>query len=99
VILTVLIASLAVYSWKLLGYLIPERRITPAMRSFSERVTVSLLAALVVVQGLTSTGEIVFDARVPALLAASLLLWFRVPYIVVVIAGALVAAVFRMLGF
>jgi branched-subunit amino acid transport protein len=99
VILTVLIASLAVYSWKLLGYLIPEKRITPAMRAFAERVTVSLLAALVVVQGFTSTGEIVFDARVPGLLAAALLLWFRAPYIVVVIAGALVAALFRMLGF
>ncbi len=98
-ILTVLIASLAVYSWKLLGYLIPEKRITPAMRAFAERVTVSLLAALVVVQGFTSTGEIVFDARVPALIAAALLLWFRAPYIVVVIAGALVAALFRMLGF
>lgn len=98
-ILTVLIASLAVYSWKLLGFLIPEKRITPAMRAFAERVTVSLLAALVVVQGFTSTGEIVFDARVPALIAAALLLWFRAPYIVVVIAGALVAALFRMLGF
>lgn len=98
-ILTVLIASLAVYSWKLLGYLIPEKRITPAMRAFAERVTVSLLAALVVVQGFTSTGEIVFDARMPALIAAALLLWFRAPYIVVVIAGALVAALFRMLGF
>ncbi len=98
-IVTVLIASAAVYSWKLLGYLIPEKRITPAMRAFAERVTVSLLAALVVVQGFTTTGEIVFDARVPALITAALLLWFRAPYIVVVIAGALVAAVFRMLGF
>jgi branched-subunit amino acid transport protein len=99
VIVTVLIASAAVYSWKLLGYLIPEKRITPAMRAFAERVTVSLLAALVVVQGFTNTGEIVFDARVPALITAALLLWFRAPYIVVVFAGALVAAVFRMLGF
>jgi len=99
VIVTVLIASAAVYSWKLLGYLIPEKRITPAMRAFAERVTVSLLAALVVIQGFTTTGEIVFDARVPALITAALMLWFRAPYIVVVIAGALVAAVFRMLGF
>jgi len=99
VIVTVLIASATVYSWKLLGYLIPEKRITPAMRAFAERVTVSLLAALVVIQGFTTTGEIVFDARVPALITAALLLWFRAPYIVVVIAGALVAAVFRMLGF
>jgi branched-subunit amino acid transport protein len=99
VITTVLIASLAVYSWKLLGYLIPEKRITPAMRAFAERVTVSLLAALVLVQGFTTNSEIVFDARVPALLVAAILLWLRAPFIVVVIAGALVAAVFRWLGF
>ncbi|MEY2826223.1 MAG: hypothetical protein RLZZ212_209 [Actinomycetota bacterium] len=98
-ITTVLIASLAVYSWKLLGYLIPEKRITPAIRAFAERVTVSLLAALVLVQGFTTNSEIVFDARVPALLVAAILLWLRAPFIVVVIAGALVAAVFRWLGF
>jgi branched-subunit amino acid transport protein len=98
VILTVVIASLAVFSWKLLGYLVPEKHITPAMRAFSERVTVSLLAALVVVQGLVANGEIVFDARVPALITAALLLWLRAPYVLVVISGAAVAAVLRMLG-
>jgi len=48
VITTVLIASLAVYSWKLLGYLIPEKRITLAMRAFAERVTIAgaLVAAV-----------------------------------------------------
>jgi hypothetical protein len=54
---------------------------------------------LVLVQGFTTNSEIVFDARVPALLVAAILLWLRAPFIVVVIAGALVAAVFRWLGF
>ena len=98
-ITTVLLASLAVYSWKLLGYLIPERFITGLIRRFAERVTVSLLAALVVIQGITAQGEIVFDARIPALLVAGILLWVKAPYIVVVIAGAAVAAILRLLGF
>ena len=97
-ILSVLIASIAVYSWKLLGYLIPERFITDKFRDFAERVTVSLLAAMVMIQGFTVTGEVVVDARLPALLVAALMLWIRAPYILVVIAGAAVAAGLRMLG-
>ncbi len=97
-ITTVILASLAVYSWKILGYLVPERLITPGFRAFAERVTVALLAALVVIQGFTVEGEIVFDARLGALGVAALLLAFRAPYILVVVAGALVAAGLRMLG-
>ena len=97
-IITVLLASLAVYSWKLMGYLVPERFITPSFRSFSERVTVALLAALVAIQGFSSDGQIVFDVRIAALAVAAILLALRAPYILVVIAGAAVAAALRMLG-
>lgn len=98
-ILTVVLASIAVYTWKLLGYLIPERFITKGFKDFSERVTVALLAALVAIQGFTSQTEIVFDARVAALAVGAILLIIRAPYIVVVLAGALVAAGLRYLGF
>lgn len=97
-ITSVLIASLAVYSWKLLGYLIPERFITDKFRDFAERVTVALLAAMVMIQGFTIQGEVVIDARLPALLVAAVLLWLRAPYILVVIAGAAVAGILRLLG-
>ena len=46
VIWTVIAASFAVYSWKILGYLVPEKLITPAFRDVADRVTVALLAAL-----------------------------------------------------
>lgn len=97
-ITTVILASLAVFSWKLLGYLLPERFITDKFKDFAERVTVALLAALVVIQGLTLSGTVVADARIGSLFVAALLLWLRAPYIVVVIAGALAAAALRMLG-
>ncbi len=97
-ITTVILASLAVFSWKLLGYLVPERFITDKFKDFAERVTVALLAALVVIQGLTLSGTVVADARIGSLIVAALLLWLRAPYIVVVIAGALAAAALRMLG-
>jgi len=98
-ILSVIIASLAVYSWKLLGYLIPERFITVKFKDFAERVTVALLAVMVMIQGFTTQGEVVVDARLPALAVAALMLWLRAPYILVVIAGAAVAGILRLLGF
>lgn len=97
-ILSVIIASIAVYSWKLLGYLIPERFITDKFKDFAERVTVALLAAMVMIQGFTTQGEVVVDARLPALLVAALMLWLRAPYILVVVAGAAVAGILRLLG-
>jgi hypothetical protein len=98
-ILTVVIASLAVYSWKLLGYLVPAKIITPWIRAFSDRVTITLLAALVGLQGIAVGNELQIDARVPALAVAGVLLWLRVPYILVVLAAAVTAAGLRYLGF
>lgn len=97
-ILTVVLASLAVYSWKLLGYLLPAKVITPWIRAFSDRVTITLLAALVGLQGIAVGSELQLDARLPALLVAGFLLWLKVPYILVVLAGALTASGLRFLG-
>jgi hypothetical protein len=97
--LTVVIASILVFSWKLLGYLVPQRLITESVQRFSERVTVALLAALVGIQTVSSSAGLVLDARVPAVIVAGLLLILRLPFIVVIVAAALVAAVLRALGF
>jgi hypothetical protein len=99
VTLTVIIASLAVFSWKILGYLIPQKWITDGIRAFSERVTVVLMTALVAVQTLVTGNQVEFDARVPALGVAAILFALKVPYIVVVIAAAATAAGLRFLGF
>lgn len=94
-----LVASVLVYSWKLIGYLIPERFLTPAVKAFTERVTVALLAALVVSQTFATGQQLELDARFPAVVVAGVLLWLRAPFIVVVIAAAAVAAGLRFLGF
>ena len=96
--LTVIIASLAVFSWKILGYLIPQKWITDGIRAFSERVTVVLMTALVAVQTLVTGNQVEFDARVPALGVAAILFALRVPYIFVVIVAAATAAGLRLLG-
>jgi branched-subunit amino acid transport protein len=96
--ISALVASLLVYSWKLIGYLIPEKYLTPKVKAFTERVTVALLAALVVTQTFASSQQLALDARFPAVLVAGVLLWLRAPFIVVVVAAAGVAAALRLLG-
>lgn len=97
--LFVIAASALVFSWKFFGYLVPERLLTPRVRAFTERVTIALLAALVVSQTVISQGEIVIDARLAAVAVAAFLLWRKAPFIVVVVVAALVAGGLRFLGF
>jgi hypothetical protein len=96
--LAVLAASLAVFSWKFLGYLVPERYVSnPKVKQLSDAVTVGLLSALVGIQGFTTDSEFVIDSRLPALLLAAALLYFRMPFIVVIASAAALSALIRML--
>jgi hypothetical protein len=93
----VLIASALVYSWKLLGHLVPEKYVSnPNIRSLATLLTVGMLAALVGVQTFTSVEGVAFDARAIALLVAAGLFYLRVPFIFVVIAAAAVASLLRL---
>jgi len=95
--LAVIVASLAVYSWKYIGFSVPKSILRNSRVSrIAGLLTVALLSALIGVQGLTTDSEIVFDARVPALLVAATLLYFRAPFIVMVAAAAAVAALIRL---
>jgi hypothetical protein len=93
----VLIASALVYSWKLLGHLVPEKYVSnPNIRSLATLLTVAMLAGLVGVQTFTSADVVTFDARAIALLVAAGLFYLRVPFIFVVIAAAAVASLLRL---
>jgi branched-subunit amino acid transport protein len=95
--LGVIIASSAVYSWKLIGYLIPTQSLKhPRVAELASLVTVALMAGLVGVQTFISDSKIELDARLPAVLVAVILMIFRAPFIVVVIAAAAVAALLRL---
>ncbi len=94
--LGILLASLAVYSWKILGFMVPSSILNnPTVSRIANLLTVALLAALLGVQGLTAGGEIVLDARIPAIGVAAILLYLRAPFVVMVAASALVAALIR----
>jgi hypothetical protein len=92
----VILASLLVYSWKLIGAYVPQRWLDhPMVARIASLLTVALLSGLVGIQGFTSGGQIHLDARIPALLVASVLTWRRVPFIVMVAVAAAVAACLR----
>ena len=95
----ILIASIAVLALKLVGYAVPPsllERPTPAR--VANLLTVALLAALTATQTLERAGEVVLDARVPAIVLAAVLFALRVPFILVVLAAAACAALVRLLG-
>lgn len=93
----ILIASVAVLALKLAGYLVPPAVLEkPTPSRIAGLLTVALLAALVAVNTLTTSREIVLEARLPALVVAGVLFALRVPFIVVLVVAALTAALLRL---
>ena len=94
--IAVIVASLAVYSWKILGSTLPERILNnPKISRLATFLTVALMAGLVGVQGFVDNRDIVLDARLPALLFAVVLAMLRVPFILIVLVAAATAAALR----
>ncbi len=94
--IAVIVASLAVYSWKILGSTLPERVLNhPKISRLATFLTVALMAGLVGVQGFVDNRDIVLDARLPALLFAVVLAILRVPFILIVFAAAAIASALR----
>jgi len=94
----VLLASILCFGLKTLGYLVPAsllERPTPAR--MVDLLTVALLAALISLQTFAQGQELTLDARVPAVIVAAVMFALRVPFIVVVVSAAVVAAGIRAL--
>lgn len=95
----VLLASVLCVALKGIGYLLPARWLeAPRPARIADLLTVALLSALVVVQTVAAGSAIVIDARVPAVAVAAVLLWARAPFLVVVAAAAVAAALLRLWG-
>lgn len=95
----VLAAALVCAAIKLAGYLVPSSVLeNPRIAHTAAMVTCGLLAALVITQTFADGAALVLDARLVAVVVAAVALWFRAPFIVVVILGAVAAALVRALG-
>lgn len=94
-----LLACAIAYVTKLAGYLLPERWLDrPWVRDVSAGMTVGLLASLVVTQAVVTGARLVPDARLVALVAGAIALALRAPYLLVVLVGAVAAALARLAG-
>ncbi|MFM6966305.1 MAG: AzlD domain-containing protein [Rhodoluna sp.] len=97
--LGIFLGATAVFSWKIFGYLVPHTVLdNPRISRIASLLTVALLSALTGVQMLTGGGHIQFDARIPALALAAILLRFKAPFIVMVAAAAAMSALLRLLS-
>lgn len=92
----VIVSSLLCLVLKLIGHFVPPTWLEDErMSRTSDLITVALLGALVAVQTLADGQGLVLDARIIALAVAAVLYARRVPFVVVVIVGAAVAAGLR----
>ena len=95
----ILLACGAAFLTKWLGYAVPARYLqNPRMLKVAACMTVALLTALTVMNTLASGQSLVMDARLAALGVAAVALWYRVPFLLVVILGAAAAAGVRWIS-
>ena len=92
----ILLACAATYLTKLAGYAVPARWLqNPRMTRVAGSITVALLASLTVMNTFAAGTALVIDARLAALAAAALALWLRLPFLLVVVLGAVAAGLVR----
>lgn len=92
----ILLACAASYLTKLAGYAVPARWLqNPRMTRVAGAITVALLASLTVMNTFAAGTALVIDARLVALAAAALALWLRLPFLLVVVLGAVAAGLVR----
>jgi branched-subunit amino acid transport protein AzlD len=96
--IAVIVGSLAVYFWKILGYALPKKFAeNQEVVVFASKLTIALLAALTAVQTFASGQSLQLDSRLIGVLVAAILYWRKAPFILAVCSAALVAALLRNL--
>lgn len=86
------------YALKLVGYLVPSRVVEhPHVRRLVELLPLALLASLVVVEAVADGRHIHLDwPRLAGLGVGAVAVWRRLPFLVVVVAAAVTAALLRL---
>jgi branched-subunit amino acid transport protein len=87
------------YGLKLAGMSIPAAVLErPLVERITDLIPVALLAALVAVQVFARGTHLTLDARAAGLAVAAVALMLRAPFLVVVVAAALTAALLRLVA-
>lgn len=96
--LAIAVTAVGCYLFKLGGLSVPGAVLEhPVVQRVADLLPVALLAALIAVQVLASGPALAVDARVLGLVAATVALLLRAPFIVVVVVAAVTAALARLL--
>jgi len=94
----IIITGIGCYLLKIAGLSVPAAVLErPVVQRIADLLPVALLAALIGVQVFATGPQLAVDARSAGLLAALVALLLRAPFIVVVLAAALTAALIRLL--
>ena len=94
----VLVASASCYALKLAGLSLPERWLQDSrVQRTVPLIPIALLAALVGTQTFSTGQHLVLDVRTAALAVAIVAVLLRAPFLVVVAAASLSAALLRLL--
>lgn len=95
----VLVAAAIAYLLKLAGYLVPAHLLEgPRAKRITAALPIALLAALITTQTFVARGTLVLDARAAAVGVAVIALVLRAPFVLVVVLGAVTAALLRLAG-
>ena len=98
--LVVLSTIAGCYLLKLAGYFVPPSLLArPRIRQVVELLPVALLAALVVVEALAEGRHLHADGpRLAGFAVGAVAVWRRAPFLVVVVAAAVTAALLRLVS-
>ncbi|AXT85212.1 branched-chain amino acid transporter AzlD [Aeromicrobium sp. A1-2] len=94
----IVIMVVGCFALKYAGLSVPERVLDhPSTKRAADLIPVALLGALIAVQVVADGDALRIDARLLGLVVAAVLLALRVPFLPMVFAAALVAALARQL--
>jgi uncharacterized membrane protein len=95
----IIAAGVVSYLTKFVGYLVPTKLLkSKRMTRIAGTLTIGLLASLTVLNAVSNGQQLVLDSRIGSLVAAFIALLLRAPFLVVVVVGALAAALLRLAG-
>ena len=96
----VLLLAAGVWGQRFLGMFVGGRLLArvPALGALATLIPAAVVMAVIVQLSVTSGRSIVGDARLAGMAVASVLVWRRAPFVVVVVAAAAVTALVRAVG-
>jgi branched-subunit amino acid transport protein len=95
----IIVLAVGTYAFRLAGPFLRDRiTLSEEVKRFLTLAAVALLAALIATAALLDGSHFVGVARPAGVLVGAVLAWRKAPFVVVVIAAALTAALLRLAG-